>query len=327
MNDENARPEIGPNDKDRERFGFTKRKSRVMRQSSAGILGRAGEDHPIRCTVALSARDENADAAAPIALMPLLDNTLGDPDAKLHLLRAKPAAPRYDFKGRINELTEQNRQLRSALAEEREKRKQLADSLSNAEADINWRLRTVAGEAAGIRRQLDSQGKLAEMVQDAVRSVLRDSAGGGQDSAVRLREEEPGAERSELEAQLEALRRCCSVETSRASRAELLLGEREEELARARQELQELHQALRTERRSGAARADAALERARVATELVRDAGGLLQQQADEAEERFRDLSTAAEHREEELAAELAQALARNRALEAQLVEGAGASA
>merc|ERR1719419_1263721 len=131
--DENSRPDAnGPNDEDRERFGFTKRKSQAVRQSLVGTgcsprhypwpdvshpqlkeqpAGRGCSprcspqpdaahavpmDHPI-LTMPLSVWDDNLDATAPVALMPLIDSTLGDLESKTHLLRTKSAAPRYDF--------------------------------------------------------------------------------------------------------------------------------------------------------------------------------------------------------------------------------------
>uniref|UniRef100_A0A7S4VVV5 Uncharacterized protein n=1 Tax=Alexandrium monilatum TaxID=311494 RepID=A0A7S4VVV5_9DINO len=308
-NDENVRPDFGPNDQDRERFGFTKRKSKILRQSSAGLLGRLPEERP-GSDVPLSARGEG-----PVALVPLVDITLGDPDAKLHLLRTKPAAPRYDFKGRINELTDQNRALRSALAEEREKKKQLADVLARCEMDINFRLRASAGEAEDARRQLDTQGQLQKMVQEAVRSVWRE-AGSALDAPARKHpEEEPASEClavAGLRAQLEMFRQCSAAETSRALRAELLLREREEELAQMKQDLQDLGQELSKQR-------EVSGEHARAAAELVRDAGGLLQQQEAESTEKFKALSAMAQQREEELATQLAEANARIRNLETQL--------
>jgi len=319
-NDENVRPDVGPNDQDRERFGFTKRKSKVPRQSSCGLLSIGGLPDE-RCSYAapLSARGECIGGTAPVALVPLVDSTLGDPDAKLHLLRAKPAAPKYDFKGRINELTDQNRALKTALADEREKRKQLADVLSRFEADINFRLRSVAGEAEDFRRQLDAQGKLEKMVQEAVRSVWREQ---DPPASGKQQEEAPSPTRleaAELRAQLEALRQCSAAETGRALRAELLLREREEELVRVREDLLEAQRQLNQQHEASAAREDAALERAREAAELVRDAGGLLQQQEEEYSEKFRALSAMAEQREVELAAELSKASSKNLELQARL--------
>mmetsp|Transcript_127432 Transcript_127432/g.396671 ORF Transcript_127432/g.396671 Transcript_127432/m.396671 type:complete len:341 (-) Transcript_127432:83-1105(-) len=329
-NDENIRPEAGPNDQDRERFGFTKRKSRVPRQSSCGLVTGLALEERINTPGPLSARGDgpvplSARAEGPVALVPLVDSTLGDPDAKLHLLRARPAAPKYDFKGRINELTDQNRALRSALAEERERRRQLADVLGRTEADINFRLRASAGEIEDARRQLDTQGKLEKMVQEAVRSVWREEAGpcpSPSPSRGLDLEEDSSSSRlavAELQVQLQTLRQCSATETSRALRAELLLREREEELARAGQELRELREQLGQQREATCAREGAALDRARAASELVRDAGGLLQQQEAEYAEKFQALSAMAEQREEELVTQLEQATAKAKELERRL--------
>lgn len=346
-----------PNETDRARFGFqTKRSSQSasVPQGRPKPLGQAKSLHNLHhvneedaaAQGALSAREdgreareltrearrvaalssmaaatEEASSSDPVSLVPLLATALGDPDAVLPLLRTKPVASKYDFKGRITSLEGQNRSLRSTLSEMRDGHHMLAEALSRIQQDINWRLRAVEGEAAGARQQLSERCKMTEMLQAAVRTVWREEVA-SQDTKVSPRQANravDGEALAELQEKLVALRQCCAAEAARATLAESIAQQREAELEAARAELD-------AARSSNNQRVRDADEKAARATELVKEAGQLLTREAQESARHHQEVMATTTEREKVLLLHLARAEARVAALEGKLSEAASPS-
>lgn len=212
-------------------------------------------------------------------LVSILNRTLGDPDSTLPLLRSRSSAHKFDFKGRINELSAQNKALRSVLAEKRDGHRQLAETLSVIQQDMKWRLRSVADEAEHAKQRLFEQDGIASMLQEAVRAVWREEAPAAAAAAVvggAGAAPGEGRQNPELQEQLAALRQCCAAEASRAALAEAVARQREEELIAMRHEMDEL--------KGDRVRAH---EKAHRATHLVSAAGAILNQQLAESKQQL----------------------------------------
>lgn len=315
VNDENSEPALRPNTSYHARLAINKpqaTKEHPRPQAPAEMISKAMPS-PLITTqepeeeLEGSAGDNQLPAvASPVVLFPLVEQTLGDPDAALALVRTKPTAGKYDFKGRIAELSEQNRALKVALIQKADGQRTLAETLARKESDINLRL----GEAVGAKQQLGERGKLMEDVQDALRAVLQTEVQRSPcpSSHVSL-EKCVGKEESES---ILRLRKLLAGESAKRSRAEAIVHKREQELAAAGRELRRVSL-------DGDAREQAAEERARAASQLVKEAGKLLQSQVQEAAENRQDLLRAAAQREAELTSELEEARVAVRRLEAEL--------
>mmetsp|Transcript_55757 Transcript_55757/g.150258 ORF Transcript_55757/g.150258 Transcript_55757/m.150258 type:complete len:338 (+) Transcript_55757:1-1014(+) len=303
-----------PSADDRLRFGFVKSAARAAASAATATVAEAtagtGGAERRRCQPEALSLEE-----ASVELVSLLQRTLGDPDATLPLLRARSSAHKFDFKGRINELTGQNRALRSALAEKRDGHRMLADAMSHIQTDMNWRLRSVADEASQAKQQLNEREKMAEMLQEAVRAVWREEVTPGMVPIPASSSGSTGAceekQSTETQEQLSALRQCCAAEASRAALAEAVAKQREEELVALRHEMEELKVCCSQSH-----------EKATRATHLVRAAGAILNRQLEDSKQQVM-LSVG---REQAQAEQLAKAEARIGAFEARLAHSAAGS-
>lgn len=248
----------------------------------------------------LECSKEGGDGAS-FSLLTVLEMALGDPDASLPLLRSKPFGNKYDFKGRIAALEEQNRAFRIALLEKRDGHRILAEALSRLQQIMNERLRHSEGEAAGARQQLDERGKMADMLQEVVRAVWREETASSQE-----------CQSPDLQEQILALKQCCAAEAERAAMAQAIAQEREEELRTLRQELEDL-------RRGSSEKVLAADMKAARATELVKEAGRLLSLEAAESARHHQEVVATSTDREKTLTAQLLRAEARANNLEIKL--------
>mmetsp|Transcript_15352 Transcript_15352/g.33733 ORF Transcript_15352/g.33733 Transcript_15352/m.33733 type:complete len:328 (+) Transcript_15352:111-1094(+) len=302
-NDENAIPEAAPNECNQAASDLIKRQTRTRSLSRASLC------EPPRSAAPSAAGLEGPEAEAEKAmdLQRLLFEAMGDPDASLQLLRAKPVASKYDFKARISELSEHNRALRSALAEHRERHRMLGDALAFAEADINLRLRAAASEAMVARKQLDEQ--LVVRLQDTLRSVWREAA---TEDVLGPTQSASAVQRQVFEEQLEGLRQCCAAESSRAAKAEALARKTQDSLLAVEQELLEV-------RRAAQAQAKGLERNCQHARGLVEEAGVLLRSQVEESNQHCAAIVEAAGQREGTLRSELATAVDRARKLEERL--------
>jgi len=331
--DESARCCGGPSDVDRARFGFHQRASVGSRRRPSqfeftprdplSLSAPSGprrvscepeEEHPVVDPLGAPTSEEAASSSSSstsaIEIVSLLQSTLGDPDEALPLLRARSAVSKFDFKGRIAELSNQNRQLRAALASKRDGHRSLAETLSQLQAELNWKLRSNKAEVQTARAQIDDRSKIAEMLQEAVRAVWREEAACAEHltrtpNAVGGLNE---SQCSDAQDQVAALKQCCTAEASRAALAEAVAQERERELALAKAEV--------AEQRENAA---AAHEKAAQATRLVKKAGDLLRLQEEELRRQHMEEKALAAAREQALALQLAQAEARIQVLDAKL--------
>jgi len=290
VNDENARPEISPNDMDRERFGFKKRLSQIDTATSKDLslsFISTTSDEPALAVVT-SAQPTPREVITPISLLTVVDKTLGNPDACQDLFRTKLMAGKFDFRSRIHELTDQNRSLKQALSERRHQHKALINVLTPLEADINCQLRLAARDAATSRSQVQERSKLTHELKQVLRSVLSEST-----SQVYGRGPEVPA--------IDALRQCCSTEGKRADVAEARARALDAELAALRQELAEAVTARLEHQRA-----------AQIAKQQVRQrvdqAAQLLQHQINAATCDRQQLLQVAQERESELVGELAKA-------------------
>lgn len=294
-NDENAPPNVRPNDDDRLRFGFKKRipDGRLQRRSQA-VVHEPEEEQ---------SADDRGMSGPPvfnddhISLVRIVERALGDPDEHLKVLRAKRSASKYDFKARLTEISDQNRALRSALMKQREQHRYLLENLSKAELDINWKLRSSAQQATD---QAKEREHLFGKLQETIRTAWRD------DDEARPK---TSCAYQELEEQLKFLRHCCSTEVERASQAALCTRAKEDELAAVRLELSNV-------REQNAVCEMAARERVQTAKLLVDDAGTLMASQFEDAKVHSKAMREEAAKREHELLTKLDRALFRVRELE-----------
>lgn len=294
QNDENVPPGLGPSDDDRARFGFSRRPLRLYQGDTnnieAGKSEGVGKPGVALTSTASDAAVSAASSLVPVTLLHLLDSVLGDPDASLPLLRAKPAVPKYDFKGRIMELLNMNKALKSAIIEQREKHKALIDAIAPVQVDINLRLRTMAGELAMVRQQLHERSIITEELQQAVRAVWREESEQERNKGV------GGIARQEME----VLQKCCVAESNRANAAEALLHERDLAMADMRHKLDEANAAERVHRKI-------CTDRAKWAKKQVNEAAQLLQRQVEEATNDHQKLLLVAKQREGALTKQLAR--------------------
>mmetsp|Transcript_66798 Transcript_66798/g.186386 ORF Transcript_66798/g.186386 Transcript_66798/m.186386 type:complete len:1491 (+) Transcript_66798:106-4578(+) len=193
INDENAKP----NDTDRVRFGFKKplaglSDSDAERCTDRGArfgFKKAGEKHADsvgRCEGASLVAGPAVAVQPPSAVdvLKVLEATLGDPEELVKLMRAKPMAGKYDFKDRIQELEGLIKPLKTALAEQLDRRRKLTEALTRVEGDVNHRLSSfaeelaaqhaeatiVAQELAKAHQQVGERSRRIEELQDAAKA-------------------------------------------------------------------------------------------------------------------------------------------------------------
>lgn len=288
----------GPNDEDRLRFGFAKQRRPSQDQTGASSARAPAGLHrrEASCSAILSARSSFNGAAwtsqTDCEVVSLVERLLGDRESSMaSLLRMKSSAPKYDFKGRISELSEQNRVLRTAVLEHRESSKALIDALGPVQADISFRLRTAASDLSMARMQLRERSQLQEEVQEALRAVMREESGQAQTQA-------SGGGDPAMRQEIERLNRILSMETARAERAESRVHDRDALVAGLREELE----ATRAEAKK---HKELARESAQQAKLQVDEAAQLLSKQVKDAAENHRQMLIIAKQREESLIAEL----------------------
>ena len=190
------------------RFGFKKRSLPV-------VLVGSGTGEQRICNAAAAST-----AFEPLAVTSLVDGILGDLDCHAALLRAKPTAGRYEWKGQIAELTETVKQLKGALRDQLERARKVSPALASAQEDVNAKLHALSEEAR--TAQASNENSTQEL------------------ATVRKRAEERAKTIKEVTAQNDGAKlECASLteratsEAQRADEAEKLLEERCAQLARA----------------------------------------------------------------------------------------------
>eukprot|EP00929_Paragymnodinium_shiwhaense_P107565 TRINITY_DN7372_c0_g1_i1.p1 TRINITY_DN7372_c0_g1~~TRINITY_DN7372_c0_g1_i1.p1 ORF type:complete len:541 (-),score=151.93 TRINITY_DN7372_c0_g1_i1:225-1847(-) len=250
------------------------------------------------------------EVAESVNLLSLASGILGDPDSCLQLLRAKPSAGKFEFRAKISELSEQVRQMKGALADNRQRQRELLQALGAVEGDVNCQLRNLAGELGILRVQLKERGELTKELQQAIRAVWQEDRQTLLSPGKHAADEEEHLERvrrlQEQQDQLALMQRCCAADASRADAAEALAAERGFVMQSLRKELEEARKSARVQER-------AASEWARRAKNQAEEAAKLLRQQMDEAAAHSLQLRETARLREEELVAKLRKTKARLR--------------
>lgn len=87
-------------------------------------------------------------AIPSVQLSVILEETLGDADLFLPLLKLKPTADKYNFKERIRDLESIVQPLKDGLAEQRKRSKDLAAALAEEELRVNADLKACSDETA-----------------------------------------------------------------------------------------------------------------------------------------------------------------------------------
>merc|ERR1719343_585597 len=99
---------------------------------------------------------------------------LGNPDADLPLLQCKLQSSKYDYKGRMTELLDQNRGLRAALSRQYEGYRTLCQTLPPLQEKIDIRIQAAAKFEKLMATQFaNGIQKLQEALQDDMHHSLR----------------------------------------------------------------------------------------------------------------------------------------------------------
>ena len=260
------------------RFGFNKRKVPVISVTSSGYG-----------LPALSHREAGIDLSAHV------NETLGDLDAALPLLRLKTTASQYDFKAKIADLADHVKQLKHALSEQLKGGQKLKEILGSAQGELTARLQGLGDQAA----QLSDE---AERLRSEVKGVQQ-------------RADERGRRVQELRTSNQLLKEQealhaenIAVQTLRSEKAEGMLAACESTLAQAQGCVEKL------------SAENHAHEEAQVrSAQQVRELGEQQQRELDAASKELYSVRTVAQHQENGLKLELESEVTRVKELSAQL--------
>lgn len=308
-NDENLQPldrpnmQVAPDDSDRMRFGF-----RLKRQPS-GLCTAGGspdaaaggkQETPstsdaIRADAGLDIVSADAKACASLVervhLSKLVGDTLGDIDGLLPLLKMKPTADKYNFKERIKDLESIVQPMKDGLFDQRRRCKMLVDVLLVEEERINARLQSSMHDAS-LQRELKHE---VLMELDALQQQERERTR----QLKQLRESLDAAHRDREPLQVRLI-----AQARRADEAEALIRERDAEIVVLRRQLDEANAASQAHEQH-LVEAFLKLDVCKFdCKKQIDEAANLLREQVDEAGRDRQSLLTAAQQRENELAAD-----------------------
>ena len=232
---------------------------------------------------------------APVDVLALIEGAFGDLDAAQALLKLKPTAGQFEFKAKIAELQDVNKQLKAGLSDNIKRCRAIGEALAPAQEEVNGRLTALAEQLVGERAA--TERLRADLDAAQTRNTERSKQVSG------LREEVEAAKQ-----RVETLLGEAEAATQRADAAEDTGRQQSAEIGTLRAELDELRSAC-----------DAHVTAAAEAARKAEESEAAHATERAEAERVLQELKQSAASREQELSAECTAAAASARELQASL--------